>query len=152
MSEDLQSRFERRAAFAAQVETHTDIDDEMIEQLVRGFYARIRNDKVLGPIFAERVKDWEPHLRRMCEFWSSVVLMNGRYHGQPMAKHLPLPVDAQHFDRWLSLFETTAQELCPANAAHHFIKLAQRIATSLELGIASHRGLILGKGERLPSS
>lgn len=150
MSEELSSRHERRAAFAAQVHSDTDIDDAMIEKLVHGFYARIRSDEVLGPIFAERITHWEPHLRRMCEFWSSVVLMSGRYHGQPMIKHLPLPVDATHFDRWLMIFETSARELCPPSAADHFIKLAQRIATSLELGIASNRGLLLGKGERLP--
>lgn len=150
MSEELPSRHERRAAFAAQVHSDTDIDDAMIEKLVHGFYARIRSDEVLGPIFAERITHWEPHLRRMCEFWSSVVLMSGRYHGQPMIKHLPLPVDATHFDRWLMIFETSARELCPPSAADHFIKLAQRIATSLELGIASNRGLLLGKGERLP--
>ncbi|MES1192645.1 MAG: group III truncated hemoglobin [Steroidobacter sp.] len=150
MSEELPSRHERRAAFAAQVHSDTDIDDAMIEKLVHGFYARIRSDEVLGPIFAERITHWEPHLRRMCEFWSSVVLMSGRYHGQPMIKHLPLPVDATHFDRWLMIFETSARELCPPSAADHFIKLAQRIAASLELGIASNRGLLLGKGERLP--
>ncbi|HVY24661.1 MAG TPA: group III truncated hemoglobin [Steroidobacteraceae bacterium] len=150
MSEELSSRHERRAAFAAQVHSDTDIDDAMIEKLVHGFYARIRSDEVLGPIFAQRITHWEPHLRRMCEFWSSVVLMSGRYHGQPMIKHLPLPVDATHFDRWLMIFETSARELCPPSAADHFIKLAQRIATSLELGIASNRGLLLGNGERLP--
>ncbi len=150
MSEELSSRHERRAAFAAQVHSDTDIDDAMIEKLVHGFYARIRSDEVLGPIFAARITHWEPHLRRMCEFWSSVVLMSGRYHGQPMIKHLPLPVDATHFDRWLMIFETSARELCPPSAADHFIKLAQRIATSLELGIASNRGLLLGNGERLP--
>jgi hemoglobin len=148
---DISERHARRAAFASQVHAETDIDDDMIERLVRGFYDRIRGDEVLGPIFAERIHDWEPHLRRMCEFWSSVVLMSGRYHGSPMAKHLPLPVDAQHFDRWLTLFEATANELCPPAAADHFIKLAQRIAASIELGIASNRGLLLGNGERLPA-
>lgn len=152
MSEDLHSRYERRTAFAWQVHADTEIDDAMIERLVRGFYGHIQQDEVLGPIFDERIQKWEPHLRRMCEFWSSVILMSGRYHGHPMIKHLPLPVDATHFDRWLMIFETTAQELCPENAANHFIKLAHRIATSLELGIASNRGLLLGKGERLPAN
>jgi len=150
MTDESSARHERRAAFASQVHAETEIDDAMIGRLVRGFYAHVRNDEVLGPIFAERIQDWEPHLRRMCEFWSSVVLMSGRYHGSPMAKHLPLPVDAQHFDRWLALFETTAREFCPPSAANHFIKLARRIATSIELGIASSRGLLLGEGERLP--
>ena len=89
---------ERRAQIVQQAREQTGIDEAMIEQLVRGFYARIRADELLGPIFAARIQDWEPHLQRMCAFWSSVVLQSGVYHGQPMRMHLPLPVDARHFD------------------------------------------------------
>ena len=63
---------------------------------------------MIGPVFAARIVDWEPHLQRMCSFWSSVTLMTGRYHGQPMQKHLSLPVDVRHFDRWLALFEASS--------------------------------------------
>ena len=103
---------------------------------------------MLAPIFEARIQDWEPHLQRMCAFWSSVALMSGRYHGTPMAKHMPLPVDADHFDRWLALFEETAREVCPPPAATHFVELARRIAASLELGIAGAQGVLLGNGER----
>jgi hemoglobin len=74
--------------------------------------------------------------------------MSGVYHGQPMQKHLPLPVDADHFDRWLALFEATARELCPPKAADHFIDRAHRVAESLELGVAISSGAMLRKGER----
>jgi hemoglobin len=140
---------ERRAAITAAIQQETGIDEAMIERLVRGFYARVREDALLGPVFAARVTDWEPHLQRMCEFWSSVALMTGRYHGQPMRKHLPLPVDGRHFDRWLALFEAAARELCPSKAAEHFVERAQRIAESLELGIAGVHRVLLRKGERL---
>ena len=103
---------------------------------------------MLGPVFDARIRDWEPHLAQMCAFWSSVALMTGRYHGTPMAKHLPLPVDADHFDRWLELFEVTAREVCPPEAEAHFVERARRIASSLELGIAGGHGVMLGKGER----
>lgn len=148
MSEDAQSAAARHAAFSAQIQAETAIDEAMIERLVRGFYARVRTDDVLGPIFAAKVEDWEPHLQRMCAFWSSVALMTGRYHGQPMAKHLPLPVDARHFDRWLALFEGSARDLCPPKAADHLLMLARRIALSLELGVANAHGVLLRKGER----
>ena len=138
----------RRAAATAQVQAETGIDEAMIERLVRGFYAHVREDEVLGPVFAAKITDWEPHLQRMFAFWSAVALMSGRYHGQPMAKHMPLPIDADHFDRWLALFERTARELCPPKAADHFVMLAQRIAESLELGIATGRGRLLRRGER----
>ena len=139
MSEDARSAAARRAVITAQIQSETTIDEAMIDRLIRGFYARVRDDDVLGPIFAEKIEDWEPHLQKMRAFWSSVALMSGRYHGQPMAKHLPLPIDARHFDRWLALFETTARDLCPPEAAEHFAMLAGRIAESLELGVARAR-------------
>jgi len=139
---------ERRAWLTAKLRAETGIDEPMIELVVRSFYERVRTDALLGPIFAARITDWEPHLERMFAFWSSVALMSGRYHGQPMQKHLPLPIDARHFDRWLALFEATARELCPQKAADHFIERARRIAESLELGIAGARGVLLAKGER----
>jgi len=141
----------RRAAFTAEVSARTGIDEAMIQRLVHSFYDRVRADEMLGPIFAERIKDWAPHLERMCAFWSSVALMTGRYHGRPMQSHAPLPVAAAHFDRWLALFAETASEICPPAAAEHFVTKARMIAESLELGIATHRGLVLGKGDRLPA-
>jgi hemoglobin len=138
----------RREQLTAEIMERTGIDEAMIERLVRGFYARVREDAVLGPIFETRIKDWEPHLAQMCAFWSSVALMTGRYHGTPMARHLPLPVDAGHFDRWLGLFELAAREICPGEAEAHFVERARRIAASLELGIAGAHGVMLGKGER----
>ena len=139
---------ERRERITAEIVSRTGITEPLIERLVRGFYAKVRADTVLGPIFAARIEDWEPHLARMCAFWSSVALMSGRYHGTPMARHLPMPIDADHFDRWLGLFEITAREVCPAEAAAHFVELARRIAASLELGIAGAQGILLASGER----
>jgi hemoglobin len=118
----------------------TGIDEAMIRRLVHGFYDRARLDPLLGPVFASKVGDWDHHLAKMCDFWSSVALMSGRYHGQPMVAHLPLPIGTPHFDRWLELFGETAQALCPPAAAAHFLERAYRIADSLELGIAFHKG------------
>ncbi len=148
MTEPVLNDDERRARDVQRMRERTGIDERMIEQLVRGFYSRVREDELLGPVFDARIQDWEPHLQRMFAFWSSVVLGSGVYSGQPMRMHLPLPVDARHFDRWLELFGKTACDLFGEQVAQHFIEPARRIATSLELGIASSQGLILGKGER----
>lgn len=145
---DIEDPAERRAAIAAQSEAATGITEAMIERLVRAFYDRIRADALLGPVFNRVITDWEPHLGRMMAFWSSVVLHTGRYQGQPMQKHTPLPVDARHFDHWLALFAETAQDVCPPEAAAHFIDRAQRIAESLEFGMATQRGIMLRRGER----
>src|SRR3546814_12234243 len=99
----------RRAQVAVEIVERTGIDEAMIEDLVHRFYARVREDALLGPGSEERVADWGSHLQRMCSFWSSVDLMTGRYHGRPMAKNPPLPADAEHFDRWLALFESAAE-------------------------------------------
>ncbi|MGH8149221.1 MAG: group III truncated hemoglobin [Steroidobacteraceae bacterium] len=140
---------ERRSQITADIIERTGIDHPMIGRLVRTFYGKVRADALLAPVFNEKIADWEPHLRRMCEFWSSVALMTGIYHGRPMEKHLPLPVDARHFDRWLLLFEQTAREVCPPAAAEHFIERAERIAQSLEMGIAVQSGALLMRDERL---
>jgi hemoglobin len=139
---------ERREKIMAEITARTGITESMIERLVHSFYAKVRADAMLAPIFEARIGDWGPHLEQMCSFWSSVVLMSGRYHGTPMVKHLPLPVDADHFDRWLALFETSAREICPPEAGAHFVERARRIAASLELGIAGGQGVLLGTGER----
>ncbi|MBN8990753.1 MAG: group III truncated hemoglobin [Rhizobiales bacterium] len=139
---------ERREAITAGIMERTGITEAMIERLVHGFYAKVRRDPMLAPVFEARISEWEAHLEQMCAFWSSVALMTGRYHGTPMVKHMPLPVDAGHFDRWLALFEMTARELCPPVAAAHFVERAQRIAASLELGIAGGQGVMLAPGER----
>jgi hemoglobin len=79
----------------------------------------------------------------MADFWSSALLRTGRYSGHPVEEHRKISELADgHFDRWIALFEDTANALCPPVAAAHFIERARRIADSLELGIASSRGKI----------
>lgn len=121
-----------------------------IEDLVVTFYARIRQHPSLGPIF-ERVigDDWTPHLKLMCDFWSSVMLTTGRYKGRPIPAHVrinqrqdgpgerPL-IQPGHFAEWLSLFEATARELFNPDLAAAFVEKARRIAESLKLGFAFH--------------
>lgn len=148
MANEAAATDQRRARIIERIQAETGIDEDMIETLVHAFYARVRNDPLVGPVFTARITDWDLHLQRMCLFWSSVVLMSGRYHGAPMQKHALLPVDAGHFDRWLELFRQTARTVCPPRAAELFIERAGLIARSLELGIASAQGVLLGRDQR----
>lgn len=118
------------------------ISEAMVERLVHAFYAKVRRDPILGPIFDRAIGDgWDRHLAKLCDFWSSVVLMTGRYKGQPMPAHARVPeIQAAHFGRWLALFRETALETCPPDAAALFVSRAERIGESLRLGIAFHRG------------
>ena len=114
--------------------------DDQIEDLVATFYARIRKDAELGPIF-ERVigADWGPHLKTMCDFWSSVMNTTGRYKGKPIPAHVKLTgIEPRHFERWLALFHETTRELFEPDLAQLFLMRAQRIAESLKLGFAFH--------------
>ena len=110
-----------------------EISEESIAALVDRFYTRVRQDEILGPIFAEAVGDeWEPHLQTMCNFWSSLMLASGRYKGNPMLAHLMLPrIGLQHFDRWLSIWKQTAAELFPAEIANLFVRKAESMADRL---------------------
>ena len=148
MSVNAQAGARSRDLIIEDIVERTGIDEPMIERLLQTFYGRARLDPLIGPIFENKVTDWDDHLGRVCAFWSSVALMSGRYHGQPMAAHLPLPIDAPHFDRWLEIFAETARDICPAPAAAHFLARADRIAESLELGLAAQKGEIRPKRAR----
>ena len=114
--------------------------ETMIRRLVHDFYAKVRQDEILGPIFEARVQNWEAHLSTMCTFWSSVILMTGCYKGQPMEVHARLPeISDAHFERWLQLFKGSARECCDSEAASLFVDRAERIAESLKMGIAVRR-------------
>lgn len=116
------------------------ITEETIRKLVNHFYTKVRSDKELGPIFEQAIgKDaeaWQPHLQKMYDFWSSVMLASGRYRGNPLKKHRDLPsFDRFLFERWLVLFGATATELFSEEIASAFISKARNIARSLTLGI-----------------
>jgi hemoglobin len=117
------------------------VTETMIEEVVETFYARVRRDEVLGPIFNAHVDDWPEHLAKLKDFWSSVLLMTGRFKGQPMAVHAALPdIGRAHFERWLAMFGETVGEVCPPEAAALFRDKSAMIAESLQLGIAVSRG------------
>lgn len=128
-----------RPNVTADLMARTGLDDAMLTRLVHGFYDRVRADPLLGPIFDARITDWGPHLKQMVDFWSSVALMTGRYHGAPIPKHLPLPVEGEHFDRWLALFRATAHEICTPEGADWVIERAERIAASIHMNIVDAR-------------
>ena len=119
------------------------LDEQMIRDVVHGFYAEIRSDALLGPLFNGVIapQDWPSHLAKMCDFWSSLMLRTGRYDGRPLPPHLTLPgLGEQHFRRWLSLFRATVDTLCPPEIAALFMERALRIAHSFRLALAHNRG------------
>lgn len=118
------------------------VTEAMIHDLVHAFYAKVRTDPALGQIFNRVIGDgWDDHLTKLCDFWSSVLLMTGRFKGAPMPAHIRIAdIRPTHFARWLYLFRQTAEQLCPPQAAALFVAKSEMIGQSLQLGIAASRG------------
>jgi hemoglobin len=117
------------------MERFDEITEPAISALVDRFYAKARRDPLIGPVFNAAVDDWDEHLHKLYDFWSSVMLTTGRYKGNPMAAHLKLPIEPHFFERWLALWRQTASELFAPEAAARFRDKAERIAESLKLAL-----------------
>jgi len=113
------------------------IDDEGLGHLVEAFYARVRADEELGPIFNDAITDWPEHLRKLTDFWSSVMLTSGRYKGQPVPAHQKhrSRITPELFERWLGLWAETTDTMMEPAAARALQDKAQRIAQSLQLAM-----------------
>jgi len=113
------------------------VSEEMIKGLVHHFYGLIRDDEMLGPIFNDRISNWDHHLDVMCDFWSSIVLKTARFNGRPMLKHQLIAdrVTPDHFTHWLVLFRAAVKEKIPQDLHMEFLEPAARIAQSLQLGM-----------------
>jgi hemoglobin len=111
------------------------ITDAAIMALVERFYGKARQDPTIGPLFNAAVDDWDAHLRNIADFWSSVMLTTGRYHGNPMTAHLKHKIERGFFDRRLALWRETASELFAPDEALQFAAKAERIAESLKLAL-----------------
>lgn len=114
----------------------------MIKQVVLEFYKRVRKHEELASIFNDIVADWDEHLGRLEEFWSSLVLGSGRYKGNPLAIHIMHAdrIDRRMFEHWLTLWTQTTQQMLPADLAADMQAKAHRIADRLQRGMSSHRG------------
>jgi hemoglobin len=105
-----------------------------IVRLVDSFYARVRADEMLGPIFDDIAHtNWDEHLPKMYDFWETVLFSTGSFQGNPLRVHLNLatraPLTAREFSRWLSLFHGQIDALFTGVVAEDAKMRATRIAT-----------------------
>lgn len=112
---------------------HNDNNDILteadIELLVNTFYTKVRQDEILAEVFNDVIKDkWDIHLKRMTDFWSTILLYTKKYKDDPLPKHMPLPIGQEHFDRWLQLFNETIDMLFEGQIAENARKRANSIA------------------------
>lgn len=106
-----------------------------VAALVHRFYALVRQDEALGPIFDAHIEDWDHHLAKLVDFWSAILRRTARFSGAPMPKHVVLPgLTAELFQRWLRLFRENAAAQPNQAMAEQACAMAERIAQSLWMG------------------
>lgn len=109
---------------------------QSVHALVHGFYAGVRADPLLGPVFENALQDrWEAHLARMVDFWSTVLLGSKSFRGDVFRKHMALQgVTPAHFAAWVRLWELHTARLFAPDAAHDLQVAAHGIARQLFTG------------------
>jgi len=113
---------------------------EDVKLLVDTFYGKVREDKLIGPIFDERIQDrWPEHLDKMYTFWQTVLLGEHTYYGSPFPPHAKLPVEKIHFERWLTLFSETLNDLFTGEIAAEAMWRANKMAEMFQFKIHHYR-------------
>lgn len=115
----------------------TTIDEVSIKHFVDVFYERIREHDVLGPMFIAMLpKDWQPHLNKLYDFWSSILLTTRRYHGNPVRQHMMIQgLSPQHFELWLELFSETLHDIFSPEIAQDIHNKAFRMGKNMQKAI-----------------
>ncbi len=110
------------------------LDD--VKLLVDSFYGKIRKDEMLKDIFNDVIQDrWPEHLEKMYRFWQTILLGEHSYSGRPFVPHMKLPVEREHFDRWLELFFETVDELFEGKKAELAKWQGNRMAEMFQIKI-----------------
>ena len=116
------------------------ITEAQIASLVDRFYAKVREDDEIGPLFNQEVQNWVAHLALLKDFWSTVLLATGRYKGNPLVAHFRLPIEERYFGRWLTLFTETAREVMSAPHAELVVRKANLISVNMKRVLAFGTG------------
>jgi hemoglobin len=100
---------------------------------LRHFYADVRQDRLIGPVFNAQIKDWKEHLDVIASFWETLI-GGPRTYARPMPmKHVPLHLREEHFERWLFLWQANCRAQLPADVAREMVDLAHHISGKLRL-------------------
>ncbi|WP_363347052.1 group III truncated hemoglobin [Methylocystis echinoides] len=112
-----------------------DAAEAAIRACVKRFYEKGGADSLLGPIFEKSISELEPHLDIVANFWSHALLGTTRYQGTPFGVHVNLPIEPQHFARWLALFTETAKETMPERLASAAVARAEHMTQCFQSGL-----------------
>ncbi len=94
-----------------------------------------KENDVVGPFFIAKLGDnmnneyWKPHIVQLVNFWSSMILQDGSYEGNPLRPHFSLG-ELKHdtFKQWLKLFFETVDEVFVPKLGAEFKERGEIIA------------------------
>lgn len=120
---------------------------EDVSILVNSFYAKIRKDELLGPIFNDNIaeEEWPAHLSKLTDFWETNLFGIQKFYGNPAEAHarvdenLNYTIEQLHFGKWLQLWFETVNELYEGELAHRAKDGARRMSTRLFMAIWNNR-------------
>ena len=120
------------------------ITADEIDVVVTAFYARVREDETLAPVFFQSLPPepsvWVAHEEKIAAFWRNAILFERSYNGNPQKVHAERDaVEAEHFAVWLALFDEVLKEKLRPEQAAAWSDLAHRIGRGLKMGVAQAR-------------
>jgi len=116
-----------------------------VSLIVRNFYANVRADETLSPIFDSVISDWEPHLEKLIDFWEMNLFGGKNYSGNPIAIHQKTDVQTKngvspyHFGTWLNLWFATIDSHFEGENANVLKFRARKMQTVLMVAIFENR-------------
>lgn len=115
-----------------------------IDAVVVDFYARVREDETLAPVFFQSIPPitsvWVDHEDKIASFWKNAILFERNYAGNPQQTHREKEaVEPEHFAVWLALFDVVLKERLTADQAASWSALAHRIGEGLRMGVVQAR-------------
>ncbi len=115
-----------------------------LETLITLFYQRALLDKKIGFIFTDVAKiNLEEHIPIICDFWEAALFQKNTYKKNAIKIHQDLndkvKLIADHFESWLSLFNTCVDENFGGNNAEMIKIRARSIATVMQVKLATDR-------------
>lgn len=114
-------------------------------EFLRHFYADVRQDSVIGPIFNRQIHDWPAHLEKIADFWALQTGGPSGYRGGFGAAHLRLGLEEAHFRRWLMLWELNCKSRLEPAAAAWLIARAHELAGNLRRLFGGNPGIQIGR-------
>ena len=135
MSVSTSTPFQHRAVAAG-------VTKELLRDVIHAFYAKVRQDALLGPIFNKAIDDWDRHLEKVTLFWTTATRLDTGYKGRDfMPAHMKVaPIHAEQILRWLSLFQETLNKRCTNEASEVLLDIAERMAESIRIGLSPRSG------------